>query len=204
MPFRPDGSDLDIDASVDALMMARATRTAVDVEELRQRGWVRPATAICMLLDRSGSMTGGPLATNAVAAAAVAWRNPDDFSVISFARQAIVVKPQGEHRPVADVVDAVLALRGFGTTDLAGALDAARRQLDRSPAGRRITVLLSDCRATEAGDPVAVAAGLDELVVIAPDGDDEDARRFAELTGARLATVRGPSSVPTAFAAVLQ
>ena len=54
--------------------------------------------------------------------------------------------------PVEAVVDGVLALRGHGTTDLAGALAAAGQQLARSSAGRKITVLLSDCRATEPGD----------------------------------------------------
>ena len=203
VPFRPGAGDVDIDASIDALVMARATHAAVDVDELRQRVWVRPGTAICLLIDRSGSMTGRPLATNAVAAAAVAWRNPDDFSVVSFARQPIVVKPQGIHRPVDEIVDAVLALRGFGTTDLAGALDTARRQLDRSHAGRKVTVLLSDCRATEPGDAIAGAAALDELVIIAPDADDDDAREFADRIDARLTTVTGPSDVPGAFTRVL-
>lgn len=201
--WKPDGGDVDIDASVDALVTASASRSAVDVEELRQRNWIRPTTAICLLIDRSGSMTGRPLATNAVAAAAVAWRNPDDFSVISFARQSIVVKPQGVHRSVGEVVDAVLALRGHGTTDVAGALDAARRQLDRSHASRKITVLLSDCRDTESGNPAGAAAGLDELVIVAPDGDDGEARAFADRTGARITTVAGPSDVPNALTRLL-
>jgi Mg-chelatase subunit ChlD len=198
------GGDVDVDASLDALVTATSSRAAVDVDELRQRNWVRPSTAICLLVDRSGSTTGRPLATNAVAAAAVAWRNPDDFSVVSFARQQIVVKPQGVHRPVADIVDAVLALRGFGTTDLASAIDAARRQLERSHAGRRITVLLSDCRATEPGDAVVAAAALDELVVVAPKGDDDDARAFADRTGSRVATVGGPTEIPAALATLLR
>lgn len=201
--WRAAGGDIDLDASVDALVAASASRSAVVVDDLRQRNWVRPTTAICLLVDRSGSMTGQPLATNAVAAAAVAWRNPNDFSVISFARQSIVVKPQGVHRSVDEVVDAVLALRGYGTTDLAGALDAARRQLDRSPAGRKITVLLSDCRATESGDAAAAAAGLDELLIVAPDGDDAEATALADRTGARVTTVTGPSDVPAALARVL-
>ena len=201
--WRPTGGDLDVDASLDALVTATSARSAVDIDELRQRNWMRPATAICLLVDRSGSTTGRPLATNAIAAAAVAWRNPDDFSVVSFARQPIVVKPQGVHRSVEDIVDAVLALRGFGTTDLATAIDAARRQLERSHAGRRITVLLSDCRSTEGGDAVAAAGALDELVVVAPAGDADDARSFAERTGARLATVDGPTDVPAALAALL-
>jgi Mg-chelatase subunit ChlD len=202
--FRPGGDDVDIDASLDALVTARAGRSAVDAGELRQRSWMRPTTAICLLLDRSGSMSGAPLATNAVAAAAVAVRNPDDFSIVSFARRPVVVKAQDATRTADQVIESVLALRGFGTTDLAAALQAAGRQLGRTSARRRITVLLSDCRATEPGDAVASATALDELVIIAPAGDDVEARRFAGAAGARIATVGGPSSVPDAFAAVLR
>ena len=73
----------------------------------------------------------------------------------------------------------MLALRGHGTTDLAGALQAAGQQLARSSAGRKITVLLSDCRATEPGDVVAAAAALDELAIVAPEGDADAATELA-------------------------
>ncbi len=78
----------------------------------------------------------------------------------------------------------MLALRGHGTTDLAGALHAAGRQLARSGAGRKITVLLSDCRATEPGDVVAAASALDELAIVAPAGDAEEADALAAAVGA--------------------
>lgn len=201
--WRPDSGDLDVDGSLDVIVSAAARREAVAADDLRVRDWSRPDTALCLLLDRSGSMSGRPLATNAVAAAAVAWRNPDDYSVVSFARQAIVVKPQTTVGSVETVVDSVLALRGHGTTDLANALGAAGRQLRRSRAGRRVAVLLSDCRSNEPGDTVAAASALDELVVIAPAADAEEATAFASATGARLATIDGPSDVPAALAAVL-
>ena len=67
-------------------------------------------------------MSGKPLATNAVAAAAVAFRAPEDFSVVSFAKDSVVVKSQDGPAAVETVVDGVLSLRGHGTTDLAGAL----------------------------------------------------------------------------------
>ncbi len=73
--YRPDGGDLDVDASLDALVAATAEGTAVDPDDLRVRSWSTPGTAICLLVDRSGSMTGRPLATAAVAASAVAWRS---------------------------------------------------------------------------------------------------------------------------------
>lgn len=148
-------------------------------------------------------MTGRPLATAAVSAAAVAWRAPDDYSVLSFGKDVIAAKSQDVAKPNEGVIDAVLALRGFGTTDVAAALAAAREQLSRSRAARKIAVLLSDCRATAPGDVVGAARGLDELVIVAPESDDEEAQDLARRTGARITTVSGPSDAAAALARVL-
>jgi Mg-chelatase subunit ChlD len=203
-PYRPDGGDLDLDASFDAIAEAAAARVAVDAERLRITAWSTPDSALCLLVDRSGSMGGKPLATAAVAAAAVALRNPGNFSVLAFSRDVVVVKAQGDDKSGERVVDEVLSLRGHGTTDLAGALRAAGVQLERSRASRKITILLSDCRSTVEGDVSAAAAGLPELVVVAPEDDSDEAVRFARECGARFATVSGPSRVVEALAAVLE
>ena len=203
LPYRPDAGDVDLDASMSAVVEARAARSAIDPEELKVRTWVRPGTAIALCVDRSGSMGGEPLATSAVAAAAVAWRSPEDYSVITFGRDVVVVKSQESSKGSELVVNDVLTLRGFGTTDLAGALRTASEQLSRSRAGRRIAVVLSDCRATVEGDVVAAARGLDEVVIIAPSEDDAEARALAAQIGARLATVAGPSEVPAALQTAL-
>ncbi|MGI9578274.1 MAG: hypothetical protein ACR2OH_08760, partial [Microthrixaceae bacterium] len=94
-------------------------------------------------------------------------------------------------------------LRGFGITDVGLALRTAARQLGRSTAGRRIAVLMSDCRATTGGDPLPHAAGIDELVVLAPEGDTADAEALADALGARWSTLAGPSDVPAALDRVL-
>jgi Mg-chelatase subunit ChlD len=202
-PYEPDAGDLDVDASIEPLVEARAG-LGLDVERLRVRSWSRPETAVCLLVDRSGSMSGGPLAANALAAAAVALRAPQAWGVLAFANRVVVVKSLAdERRPIADVVDRVLALRGHGTTDVAAALNEASRQLCSVSAGRRIAILLSDCRANEPGDVVAAAASLDELVVIAPVSDDAEAREMASAVGARVATVSGPSDIPTALNTLL-
>jgi hypothetical protein len=201
-PYRPDGGDLDVDASLDALVTARTTGSAPDPDELKVRAWSTPATAVCLLVDRSGSMGGAPLATAAVTASAVAFRAPDDYSVLSFGKDVVAAKSQDATKSSEEVVDAVLALRGFGTTDITGALRAAAEQLSRSRAGRKITVLLSDCRATVPGDAVAAASMLDELVVVAPETDSEDAFAFGIRTGARVTTVTGPSDAPASLARV--
>ncbi len=197
--------DLDLDASLEALTLSRAGGGPATADELRVTTWATPSTALCLVVDRSGSMHGARLASAAVAAGAAAWRAGADHSVIAFGREAVVVKAQGDDRRADAVADDLLRLRGFGPTDLALALRAARGQLERSPARRKVAVVLSDCRATEGGDPVgaARAIGADVLGVVAPADDADDAAAFARATGARLATLTGPSAVPAAFAALL-
>jgi Mg-chelatase subunit ChlD len=202
--YRPDGGDLDLDASFGEILEAAAAGATVNADRLRIRSWSTPDTALCLVVDRSGSMGGGPLATAAIAAAAVALRSPASYSVLAFGKEVIVVKSQGSDKSSERVVTDVLSLRGHGTTDLAGALRSAGEQLNRSPAARKIVVLLSDCRATVEGDIHAAAAALPELVVVAPEQDCDEAIRFASESGARIATVAGPSHVVEALECVLE
>ncbi len=195
-------ADIDIDASIDALLGA-GTRLGIDPEEIRVRDWAKPTTAICLVVDRSGSMGGRPLATAALFAASVAARQPEDYSVVMFSSEAVAVKSQGAASSTERVVDSVLSLRGHGTTDLAGALRAASEQLMRSTASRKVTILLSDCRSTSVEGTVEMASALDELFVVAPAGDEDEARKFAERVGARFASIDGPSDVPRAFAQLI-
>jgi Mg-chelatase subunit ChlD len=201
--YRPDRGDLDIEGSADALLAARAERRLVEPDDLIVRAWGKPSTAWCLVVDRSGSMHGGPLATAALAAAAIAARADDQYAVLSFSREVVAVKAMWEQRSIDDVIDRVLALRGHGTTDVAKALLAAAQQQAAVSAGRRITVLLSDCRATEPGDIVTAARCLDQLVILAPEGDSAEAERLAGTVGARWAPVSGPTSIVPALAAVL-
>lgn len=203
MSYRPDRGDVDVDGSLDELVAARAGRRAIDVDEVVVRAWAQPATAWCLVVDRSGSMHGEPLATAALAAAAIAARAGTDYAVLSFARDVIAPKAIWEVRSTDDVIDRVLALRGHGTTDVAGALLAAGAQLRASSAPRQVAVLLSDCRATEPGDLVGAARTLDELVIVAPEGDSGDAEVLAAAVGAKWTTVGGPGTIVAALARVL-
>jgi Mg-chelatase subunit ChlD len=202
-PYRPGVGDLDLDASFDTIAEAVAGGVAVDADRLRIRSWTTPDTALCLVVDRSGSMGGKPLATAAIAAAAVALRNPSTYSVIAFGKDVVAVKGQRADKSNDRVVTDVLSLRGHGTTDLAGALRAAGEQLTRSTAARKIVILLSDCRSTVEGDVRAAAAALSEIVVLAPDQDCDEAVTFAAECGARIATVAGPSRVVEALTTVL-
>lgn len=199
-----DGTgDIDVDASLAPIVEARASGELIDPEQLRIRTWARPSVAWCLLVDRSGSMHGQPLATAGLAAAAVAARQPKEYAVLSFGKTVIAPKAIWETRSADSVIERTLSLRGHGTTDVAAALRAAAWQLQYASARRRVAVMLSDCRATEPGDVGAAARMVDELVVIAPEGDDAAARALAEMVNARWTTFSGPSSLIAAFDRVL-
>jgi Mg-chelatase subunit ChlD len=195
--------DVDLDASLDAVLDARAGRRPPHLEDLTVQGWRRPDTALCLLVDRSGSMLGARLAAAAVAAAAVAFRHGHDCSVVAFSDEAIVLKSQQVPRSADELVGDLLRLRGHGTTDVALALRTARTQLERSTAGRKVALLLSDCRPTTGGDPTADAARLAELAIVAPADDLADAEALAAAVGGRCVGLSGPSMVPEALASAL-
>lgn len=202
-PLDAATGDVDLDASMDELVAARRGRRPVDASSLVASTWERPDTAVCLLVDRSGSMHGARLATAALASAAVALRAPTSCSVVAFAQDAVVLGSQGMPRDPDAIVSDLLRLRGVGVTDVGLALRTAADQLARATAGRRLTILLSDCRTTAGGDPVPFVRALDELVILAPEGDSDDARALAEAVGARWTTVGGPTSVVDALAVAL-
>ncbi|RJQ86677.1 VWA domain-containing protein [Amycolatopsis panacis] len=197
------GGELDLDASLPALLDATVDRRPPRIDELIARQWGRPEVALCLLIDTSGSMTGRRLASAALTAAACAWRSPGEHAVVSFARKAEVIRPLWSVRSRADVVDSVLGLRGHGVTALATALREASRQLATSRAARRVVVLLSDCRATDDEDPLPAARSCAELVILAPADDCAEAAGFARRTGARWRPLPGPAAAPAALAELL-
>lgn len=203
VPADRPGADLDVDASLEAIAAARAERRLPHLGDLRGRQWGRPDVALCVVVDRSGSMAGDRLAAAALTAAACAWRAPQDHAVLAFAGSVVAVRSMDRWRPPAAVVDDVLALRGKGTTDLRSALVAAREQLERSPAARKVAVLLSDCKVSDGADPTRAARDLDELVILAPADDGDEALAFARRVGARCALLAGPSAAPAALTQLL-
>lgn len=165
--------DLDLDRS-----LARADGAALGADDLVVRGWKAPSRAVCLLVDRSGSMRGAQVMLAAVAAAGVVLglREREDSAVIAFNHEAVVLRGPGSPRSADALVRDLLALRGAGATDLDLALRLARRQLAASRARERVTVLLSDGDATVGGDPLAAAAALDRLHVLGTGTTPEGAR----------------------------
>lgn len=202
LPIR-NGGDLDVDAAVESL--AESGGALVDADTLRVIDWERPDTAVCLVIDRSGSMKGEALASAALAAAAVALRAPAFHAVIAFSGMAEVVRSMvtSSYASTDGIVDAVLSLKGHGTTKVSDGLRAAITEHEAARCGRHLTVLLSDCRDRAIDEAVPLAQSLEELVILSPADDVTDAQWFADATGAALVGVEGPHDVARALDEIL-
>ncbi len=167
--------DLDLEAT-----LARTNGfLPTNEDELVVRRWVAGQRAICLLVDRSGSMDGHQVALAAIAAVStvIAAGERSDVSVLAFNRDVIVLRGQGKFRAITKVLDDVLSLRGKGETDLGLALQAARRQLGRAASNERVVILMSDAKHTAGVDPIQQLKGIDKLHVLGTSADDEAVER---------------------------
>lgn len=198
--------DLDLDRTLDRTGGLRPRRS----EDLAVRRWTAAERAVCLLVDRSGSMQGEAVAMAALAAAAVVIAGGErcDCSVVAFSDRPIVLQSQGRRRPPDELVGELLTLRGLGTTDLERALAAAASQLERAASPDRLAVLMSDCLATAGADPLAAASlrGVDRLHVLGTSLDPDSlaaGRALARRGGGRHVVVLHPHEVARAVSALL-
>ncbi|WP_232797158.1 AAA family ATPase [Blastococcus atacamensis] len=191
-PARGGDGDLDLERTLDRWSGPWPPAP----EDVVARRWTGSRRAVCLAVDRSGSMSGLGVAIAAVAAAGVVLAAGERLgtSVLAFSDRVEVLQQHGRHRAAEDLVLALVGLRGHGRTDVAAALRAASGQLrSAAHADERIVVLLSDCLST-AGDPAESAlGGIDRLDVLCPlpaGGEEGEA-----LTASRALAARGGGSV---------
>ncbi len=129
--------------------------------------WAFPdeRSAVCFLLDRSGSMEAPPpglearkldLAASALLRAASLSHPDDDNALVAFASRDQVLAPL--QRGTAHLAAALKGLRPEGSTVLAEALRAGLAQVRASTAGRRRLVLVTDGESVEEPDVLRQAA----------------------------------------------
>jgi Mg-chelatase subunit ChlD len=196
--------DLDLDRTLDRWSGPWPPGT----DDLVTRSWVAHRRALCLLIDRSGSMSGLAVAIAAVAAASVVLASDGRLStgIVAFSGQARVLQAQGTQRPAGELVGELVALRGHGLTDLAAALRAAAVQLATAPASERVAVLLSDCLPTSGPDPALALSGIGTLHVLCPrpsTAAEQAAAALARRGGGLCQPVRGLADVAPALTRVL-
>jgi len=103
--------------------------------------------AFSVVLDRSGSMSGAPLASALRAAKTVVQnlRRADNFALITFDDAAEVVIPMGPVSSKEAVLDRIDGIQSGGSTNLTGGWMLGRDDLRGTPAGIvRRQLLLTD------------------------------------------------------------
>ena len=196
--------DLDLDRTLDRWSGPWPPPPA----DLVTQSWFAPRRALCLLVDRSGSMSGLAVAIAAVAAASVVLASDGRLSpgIVAFSGQVRVLQPQGTRRPASGLVGGLVALRGHGLTDLAAALRTAAAQLATAPASERVAVLLSDCLPTAGPDPALALGGISTLHVLCPRptaAAERAATALARRGGGLCQPVRGLDDVAPALTRVL-
>ncbi len=130
------------------------THIAVEVTAPSRDGAQREDVAMALVIDRSGSMVGQPLADAKLAAArAVDALSPDDFvAVVAYSTDAQTITELGRATPEhkARAKAAIEAIRADGGTNISAGVTLGATQLagrDRDDLGR--VVLISDGQANE-------------------------------------------------------
>ena len=173
IPNRRGDGDLDLDRTLDRWADTISPDSSTPgPDDLVTRGWSARRRAVCLLVDRSGSMSGLAVTLAAVSAAAVAQSGDGLLrpAVLAFGSEVSVLQEAGGRRPVEQLVGDLIRLRGHGDTDLAAGLRAASAALSAAAPGadERIVLLLSDCRPTAGAEPATALAGIDRLHVLYP------------------------------------
>ena len=109
--------------------------------------------AVCLVVDRSGSMQGRKMrqAKAAAAAAAAALTTADRISVVAFGDTVVVPLPSRVAGDASFVLRALQGLRAEGKTSMFAALEAGYAILTKEPAPIRHLVLISDGVPTDDG-----------------------------------------------------
>lgn len=196
LPSKAD-FDIDVDDSLEAIIEAKAQGHSPNIEDLRSRAWAKPPLAVCLVIDASGSMNGARLAAASLLASAVCLRAPQEHAVIAFAKNPTFLRRITSSSSNETVIDRVLSLRGHGITGLRDALAAAHAELSRARATRKVVLLMSDCRATDDNDAERVAAQIENLRIIAPYDDHDEAEAFAGRCNAKWAAPESFATIPS-------
>ena len=113
----------------------------------------KQSSALAIVIDRSGSMTGEKLETAksaAVAAAEVLGRN-DSIGVYAFDSEAHVVAPMTRVTSTAAIAGQIASLSSGGGTNLEPAFRLAREQLQRAKAKIKHMIILTDGQTSGSG-----------------------------------------------------
>ncbi len=184
--------DLDLDASVDAIIHTKLLSTQPSVEDLMMSTWRTSDRHIVVAIDTSGSMTPVQVLIGCVAAASLVQRSPET-SVLAFSSRPMWVNPPHTRAELAGVFDTLISLKPAGATNLASALRAGIRAFD-GLVGAKHLLVISDGQANE-GPPLDTVDLGDIELTIFTGAETAGATEVTERLGGRVIVLDQVDSV---------
>jgi len=166
----------------------------------------QPSIALCLVIDRSGSMSGQKIEMAKEAAKATAEvLSPDDYiEVIAFDSQPQRLVRMQSARNRMRILSDISRLSPNGGTDIFPALQMANEDLALVAAKRKHVILLSDGEAPSNGIKELVQEMVSEgmtasAVALGEDADKNLMKLVAETGGGRFYFVKDPNALPRIF-----
>ena len=165
-----------------------------------------PSVAMCLVIDRSGSMTGLPMemAKEVAKATAKTLESDDLLEVIAFDSSPIRTVKMQPARNRTRIVNDIARIQPGGGTEIFSALDAAYQDMTVTQARKKHVILLTDGQAPSQGIRDLVSAMIAESITVTTVGlgsgvDDGLLKMIADVGGGRYHSVPDPNNLPKIF-----
>ena len=166
----------------------------------------KPSLAMCLVIDRSGSMGGQKMELAKDAAkAAVELLTPKDFAaVLAFDNETYVICPMQSTATTSAMLSSISTIEAAGGTNIYPALTEAYEQLRRIPARLKHVILLTDGYSAPGDfETITRQFARDQMTVSTVgvgEADNELLKMIADIGRGRHYSCDDPQAIPQIFA----
>ncbi|MCF2141798.1 MAG: VWA domain-containing protein [Candidatus Lokiarchaeota archaeon] len=136
---------IDLDETVENILDTGKSLADITTDDFIVRQEVSGRRCVVFLVDISGSMSGAPLASAALATAMLLFAfSRDELAVALFESNTHVICKIGQSIDLDEVVDEILDLTARGGTQMSRALEWAEKQFELSRSQDRVFIMVTD------------------------------------------------------------